>query len=36
LIERETKELARIVSMYLDYAENQAARQTAIKNGRLG
>lgn len=27
LIEREIKELERIVSMYLDYAENQAARQ---------
>jgi hypothetical protein len=27
LIETEIKELERIVSMYLDYAENQAARQ---------
>ena len=31
LIEREIKELERIVSMYLDYAENQAARQIAMK-----
>ncbi len=31
LIEREVKELERIVSMYLDYAENQAARQIAMK-----
>jgi len=26
LIEKEIKDLERIVSMYLDYAENQAAR----------
>lgn len=31
LIERELKELERIVSMYLDYAENQAARQIPMK-----
>ena len=31
LIEREIKELDRIVSMYLDYAENQAARQIPMK-----
>ena len=31
LIEKEIKELERIVSMYLDYAENQAARQTPMK-----
>src|SRR5690606_31918791 len=31
LIEGEIKELERIVSMYLDYAENQAARQIAMK-----
>lgn len=31
LIEREIKELERIVSMYLDYAENQAARQVPMK-----
>ena len=31
LIEREIKELERIVSMYLDYAENQAARQIPMK-----
>ena len=31
LIEREVKELERIVSMYLDYAENQAARQVPMK-----
>jgi hypothetical protein len=31
LIEREVKELERIVSMYLDYAENQAARQIPMK-----
>ncbi len=31
LIEREVSELERIVSMYLDYAENQAARQIAMK-----
>lgn len=30
-IEREIKELERIVSMYLDYAENQAARQIPMK-----
>lgn len=31
LIEGEIKELERIVSMYLDYAENQAARQISMK-----
>jgi hypothetical protein len=31
LIEKEIKELERIVSMYLDYAENQAARQMPMK-----
>ena len=31
LIEGEIKELERIVSMYLDYAENQAARQVPMK-----
>nr|WP_317165442.1 RhuM family protein [Chitinophaga tropicalis] len=31
LIEKEIKELERIVSMYLDYAENQAARQLPMK-----
>jgi hypothetical protein len=31
LIEREIKELERIVSMYLDYAENQAERQIPMK-----
>lgn len=31
LIEREIKELERIVSMYLDYAENQAARQVPMR-----
>lgn len=31
LIEREIKELERIVSMYLDYAENQAARQIPMR-----
>lgn len=31
LIEREIKELERIVTMYLDYAENQAARQIPMK-----
>lgn len=31
LIEKEIKELERIVSMYLDYAENQAARQVPMK-----
>ncbi len=31
LIEREVSELERIVSMYLDYAENQAARQIPMK-----
>jgi hypothetical protein len=31
LIEDEVKELERIVSMYLDYAENQAARQIPMK-----
>jgi hypothetical protein len=31
LVEKEIKELERIVSMYLDYAENQAARQMPMK-----
>lgn len=31
LIEQEIKELERIVGMYLDYAENQAARQIPMK-----
>lgn len=31
LIEQEIRELDRIVSMYLDYAENQAARQIPMK-----
>lgn len=31
MIEKEIKELERIVSMYLDYAENQAARQIPMK-----
>ncbi|SEW05165.1 Virulence protein RhuM family protein [Chitinophaga sp. YR573] len=31
LIEKEIKELERIVTMYLDYAENQAARQLPMK-----
>jgi len=31
LAEKEIKELERIVSMYLDYAENQAARQISMK-----
>ena len=31
LIEREIKELERIVGMYLDYAENQAARHIAMR-----
>lgn len=31
LAEGEIKELERIVSMYLDYAENQAARQIPMK-----
>lgn len=31
LIEQEIKELERIVGMYLDYAENQAARQIPVK-----
>ena len=31
LEEKEIKELERIVSMYLDYAENQAARQIPMK-----
>lgn len=31
LIENEIKELERIVTMYLDYAENQAARQITMK-----
>jgi hypothetical protein len=31
LVEKEIKELERIVTMYLDYAENQAARQLPMK-----
>lgn len=31
LIEREIRELERIVSMFLDYAENQAARRVAMR-----
>lgn len=31
LIEKEIKDLERVVSMYLDYAENQAARQIHMK-----
>jgi len=31
LIEQEIKELERIVTMYLDYAENQAARQIPMR-----
>jgi hypothetical protein len=31
LIEREIKELERVVTMYLDYAENQASRQIPMK-----
>ena len=31
LIEQEIKELERIVTMYLDYAENQAARQIVMR-----
>jgi hypothetical protein len=31
LIEKEIKELERIVTMYLDYAENQAARQIPMR-----
>lgn len=31
LVEKEIKELERIVSMYLDYAENQAARRIPMK-----
>ena len=31
LVEKEIKELERIVNMYLDYAENQAARQIPMK-----
>lgn len=31
LVEKEIKDLERIVSMYLDYAENQAARQIVMK-----
>lgn len=31
LVEKEIKELERIVTMYLDYAENQAARQIPMK-----
>lgn len=33
LIEKERKDLERIVSMYLNYAENQAARQIPMKMG---
>ncbi len=33
LIEQEIKELERIVTMYLDYAENQAARQITMRMG---
>ena len=33
LVEKEIKELERIVSMYLDYAENQAARQIPMRMG---
>lgn len=33
LHEKEIKELERVVSMYLDYAENQAARQIPMKMG---
>jgi len=33
LIEQEVKELERIVTMYLDYAENQAARQIPMRMG---
>jgi hypothetical protein len=33
LIEQEIKELDRIVGMYLDYAENQAARQIPMRMG---
>jgi len=40
LIEDEVKELERVVSMYIDYAENQAARHIPLKMsdwlGRLG
>lgn len=31
LIEKEIKDLERVVTMYLDYAENQAARQIPVK-----
>ena len=31
LVEKEIKELERVVSMYLDYAENQAAREIPMK-----
>lgn len=31
LIEKEIKDLERVVSMYRDYAENQAARQIPMK-----
>ena len=31
MVEKEIRELERIVSMYLDYAENQAARQTPMR-----
>lgn len=33
LIEKEIKDLERVVTMYLDYAENQAARQIPMKMG---
>jgi len=33
LIEQEVKELERIFTMYLDYAENQAARQIPMRMG---
>lgn len=36
LIEQEIKELERIVGMYLDYAENQAARQIPMKMADWG
>ncbi len=35
MFEKEIKELERVVVMYLDYAELQAARQIPMKNGRL-
>lgn len=36
LVEKEIKELERIVSMYLDYAENQAARQIPMRMADWG